>query len=127
MNINSRSKGGEKYKDHPSIKMINENVSFESCFSFKETRESGIEKEISDLNSKKAETFWKYSYEDTWGFFKYLVLNTSSTAWKVSKYVVFSGPYFPVFSPNTGKYGPETTPYLDTFHAVKILGKQYFP
>ena len=23
-----------------------------------------------------------------------------------------------VFSPNTGKYGPEKTPYLDTFHAV---------
>ena len=36
----------------------------------------------------------------------------------VSKYGVFSGPYFPVFSPNTGKYGPEKTPYLDTFHAV---------
>ena len=28
---------------------------------------------------------------------------------KCSKYGVFSGPYFPVsvFSPNTGKYGPE--------------------
>ena len=25
---------------------------------------------------------------------------------------------FSVFSPNTGKYGPEKTPYLDTFHAV---------
>ena len=23
-----------------------------------------------------------------------------------------------VFSPNTGKYGPEITPYLDTFHTV---------
>ena len=42
------------------------------------------------------------------------------TAWKVSKYGVISGPYFPVFSPNTGKYGPETTPYLDTFHAVNV-------
>ena len=40
------------------------------------------------------------------------------TAWKVSKYGVISGPYFPVFGPNTGKYGPEITPYLDTFHAV---------
>ena len=42
------------------------------------------------------------------------------------------GPYFPVFglntdiysvksvfSPNTEKYGPEITPYLDTFHAVR--------
>ena len=25
-----------------------------------------------------------------------------------------------VFSPNMGKYGPEITPYLDTFHAVLI-------
>ena len=40
------------------------------------------------------------------------------TAWKVSKYGVFSGPYFPVFIPNTGKYGPEKNPYLDTFHVV---------
>ena len=30
----------------------------------------------------------------------------------------FSGPCFPIFSPNTGKYGPEKTPYLDIFHAV---------
>ena len=39
-------------------------------------------------------------------------------AWKVSKFEVFFGPYFAVFSPNTGKYGPEETPYLDTFHLV---------
>ena len=49
-------------------------------------------------------------------------------AWKVSKYGVISGPCFPafglnaeiysIFSPNTGKYGPEITPYLDTFHTV---------
>ena len=51
-----------------------------------------------------------------------------SHSWKVSKYGDFSGPYFlvfglnteiySVFSTNTGKYGPEKTPYLDTFHAV---------
>ena len=50
------------------------------------------------------------------------------TAWKVSKYGVISGPYFPafglnteryeVFNRNAGKHGPEITPYLDTFHAV---------
>ena len=46
------------------------------------------------------------------------------------KYGVFSCPYFPLFklnaeiygvnlfTPNTRKYGPEKTPYLDTFHAV---------
>ena len=45
----------------------------------------------------------------------------------------FSGPHFPVFGlnteiyrvntvlqSNTGKYGPEKTPYLDTFHAVNV-------
>ena len=26
--------------------------------------------------------------------------------------------FWPVFSPNAGKYRPEKTPYLDTFHAV---------
>ena len=48
-----------------------------------------------------------------------LTQNDTNTVRKVSKYRVFSGPYFPVFSPNTGKYEPEITPYLDTFHAVK--------
>ena len=35
----------------------------------------------------------------------------NSTAWKVSKYGVFSGPCFPAF-------GPDKTPYLDTFHTM---------
>ena len=30
----------------------------------------------------------------------------------------FSGPFFPVFSPNAWKYGPEKTPYLDILRAV---------
>ena len=34
-----------------------------------------------------------------------------ATAWKMSKYGVIFGPYFPVFV-------PEKTPHLDTFHAV---------
>ena len=60
------------------------------------------------------------------------------TAWKVSKYGVFSGPYFPVFGLNreiygvnlriqsqyTGKYGPEKTPYLDAFHAAEVSNFQ---
>ena len=44
----------------------------------------------------------------------------SYSAWIVSKYRVFSSPYLPVFSPKTGKYGPEKTLYLDTFHAVLV-------
>ena len=31
--------------------------------------------------------------------------------------------YLSVFSPNTGKYGPEITPYLDTFHALFMVTK----
>ena len=50
----------------------------------------------------------------------------SNTAWKVSKYGVVSGPYFPVFGLDTGKYGPEVTPYLDTFHAVKGAVKSLY-
>ena len=41
---------------------------------------------------------------------------------KVSKYGVISGLDFPVFGLNTGRYGPETTPYVHTFHAVFICG-----
>ena len=44
-----------------------------------------------------------------------------STTWKVPKYGVISGHYFPVFGMNTGRYGPELTPYLDTFRAVWYL------
>ena len=40
------------------------------------------------------------------------------TAWK---YGAFSNPYFPVFSPKYGKYGPGKTLYLDTFHSVTLL------
>ena len=39
----------------------------------------------------------------------------------MSKYGVISGTYFPVFIPNTGKYRPEISPYLDNFHAVWII------
>ena len=40
-------------------------------------------------------------------------------------------PYLSVFSPNAGKYGPEKTCYLDTFHAVcyilNVLEMRYVP
>ena len=49
-----------------------------------------------------------------------LSISHNSTARKVPKYRAFSGPYFSVFGLNTGKYGPEKTPYLDTLHAVII-------
>ena len=56
------------------------------------------------------------------------------TAWKVSKYRVISGSYFTAFGlntvkcgPNAGKYGPEITPYLDTFHAVFMSEMEWTP
>ena len=38
------------------------------------------------------------------------------------KYGVISGPYFLVFGLKTGKYRPEKTPYLDTFHTMVDIG-----
>ena len=43
------------------------------------------------------------------------------TAWNVTKYGVFSGPYFPAFGLNTERY--RVTPYSNTFHGVSILSK----
>ena len=61
-----------------------------------------------------------------------------STVWKVSKNRIFSGPYFPVFRLNMDIYSvnlciqfkyrkipTQKTPYLDTFHAVKVNFKIY--
>ena len=42
-------------------------------------------------------------------------------AQKVSKYDTFFGPYFSVFSPNTGKCGPQKAPYLDSFYAMSNI------
>ena len=79
---------------------------------------------VQEIESWKNVKF-SFSFFDFFFFFFFLIfaLKTYSTlkrltAWKVSKYRVISGPYFPVFSPNIEKYGPEITPYLDTFHAV---------
>ena len=33
--------------------------------------------------------------------------------------------YLSVFSPNAGKYGPEKTPYLDTFHTISNAEKSH--
>ena len=55
--------------------------------------------------------------------FKHNYKDKCNTAWKMCKYGAVSGPYFSAFSPNTGKYGPEITPYLDTFHAVRLDSK----
>ena len=48
----------------------------------------------------------------------------SSIAWKVSKYGVSSDRYFPVPGLNAGKYEPEKTLYLDTFHAQQSINNR---
>ena len=83
------------------------------------------------LVCKTSATFIVYYFEPKRSWSEIVDL---STAWKVSKYGVISGPYFPafglnteiygvisVFSPDTGKYGPKITPYLDTFHIVETI------
>ena len=46
---------------------------------------------------------------------------------KAAADVLPSGLYFPVFGLNTRKYGPEKTPYLDTFHAVIVPASLNIP
>ena len=48
-----------------------------------------------------------------------------STARKVSKYGVFSGSSFPVSGLNAEKYGPEKTPYLDSFDTVRDVSRSF--
>ena len=43
------------------------------------------------------------------------------TVAKVSKNGVFSGQYFPVFSPNTGNTAQKNNPCLYTLHAVNAI------
>ena len=43
----------------------------------------------------------------------------NSEPWKNFKYEIFSGLYFPKFSPKQEDTDQKKTPYLDTFHAVK--------
>ena len=45
-------------------------------------------------------------------------LRVSNTAWKLSKYIIFSGPYFPVWVPIRENTDQKKTPCLDTFHTV---------
>ena len=42
----------------------------------------------------------------------------------MSKYGVFSGPYFSVFSPNTGEYGPEKNSVLGHFSRSDAISCQ---
>ena len=73
---------------------------------------------------KKKERSYSKKSQSSRGEYLNTILSVISdvvTAWNVSKYGVIFGPYFPLFGMNTGKHGPEITPYLGTFHAVSFL------
>ena len=55
-------------------------------------------------------------------FFQFRVGRTKSGNYKksLSKYGIFSGPYFLVFGMNAGKYGQKKLRIWTIFHAVKV-------
>ena len=61
---------------------------------------------------------WSKKTLDLWHWLVFLIMRQWTRREKCPNTKFCSGLYFPVFSPNTGKYGPEKTPYLHTFHAV---------
>ena len=77
-----------KYKNHPSIIMINENVSFESRFSFTAVNEGITQQEILNLNSKKPGMF---------GIIRTKMIKRSSEIWNVVlwNFEILGKLYFP--------------------------------
>ena len=86
---------------------------------------SKVEKPIFEIAAVKRNHYAKVTYEHDE---ELISIKVFSVFWKkdhrkmskMSKYGVFPSPYFPIFSPNTGKYGREKPPYLDTFHTVEL-------
>ena len=56
-----------------------------------------------------------------YAFMKALRMSRAVTLREVPKCEAVSGSHFPAFILNTGKYGPETTPYLTLFTQCKFL------
>ena len=74
-----------------------------SLFDLKQAYKITFTKKVFNLELQTIGT----SYKKRIGNTGKLVAQKNYTAWKVSKYGVIAG-----------KYGPEITPYLRTFHAV---------
>ena len=55
-----------------------------------------------------------------WWYFKSMIMNLDSVNHYL-KSVPIRSFFWSVFSPNTGKFGPEKAPYLDNFHVVNLL------
>ena len=50
------------------------------------------------------------AHGNLWGFIDHCVKSVQMRSY-----------FWSVFNPNTGKYGPEISPYLDTFHTVDVV------
>ena len=70
----------------------------------------------------------KFIRSDIEEYYKHCVKSVQirSNFWSVFSRIWTEYGYLSVFSPNAGKYGPEITPYLDTFQAVKIFSDQQY-
>ena len=117
------------FGEHSKTSLINENLAY------KEKRRVVFEKECQQLiichcvkSVQIRSFFWcvvsciRTEYGE--------ILSSQSEYRKIQtrKNSVF-GHYLSVFSPNTGKYRPEKTPYLDTFQTVHDVpeGLRYHP
>ena len=61
----------------------------------------------------------KFYFSHYLWFYRYGVKSVQIRSYFWSETFLYSD-WIRRFSPNTGKYGPEITPYLDTFHAVNL-------
>ena len=82
--------------------------------------------------SNNCENIWNMLFpllSPMFSSFYFILINISSFFWLSENYFIhcvkivqvrsYFWFVFPILGPNTGKYLPEITPYLDTFHAVK--------
>ena len=108
---------------HQSIAVLRNNTCSENVLQI--YRRAPMPKCGFQLSCKKQKCSWHFNAT----ICRRIPVKLHPSAWKMSKYRLFSGPYFPVFNPNTRKYWPEKTPYLETFHEVlaKWVQKTFTP
>ena len=66
----------------------------------------------------------KFYFSHYLWFYRYGVKSVQIRSYFWSETFLYSD-WIRRFSPNTGKYGPEITPYLDTFDAVDVISSLF--
>ena len=54
----------KKFENHPSVLSINENINIEQSFTFSEITSEEVLSEINNLDSKKVESYTKYTNQN---------------------------------------------------------------